>query len=703
MLLGFITLGASAQMDSKQLKQKELQELFMDDYVQVSLKDSLITWQEKVVLHLADNKVDQKGTLFFKGYLLTGLNQIRLNMSNVLNIELIDENGLVLKRQYHPIDQGMINGNLELPKKLDDGKYYLRAYTRWMKNYGETSYAVTPVFVGRDQERTAEYYVPGSEITIMPESGKIVNGMMNRLVIKLPFEDDPDAARTGHIIDNNGTVVGEITEYRNSLFTAGYVPEHGMNYRLKLSNGRLFPLPEAKREGFVLQVNNLDPKKAFVRVGATSNYAGSTVKLLGSMQGVTYREQYINIDDTGQQDLEISKTGIPRGILQLNLIDSQGNIMAQRPIWIEDNQLNIEVRPLESDPAKEKVVQIIVTDRENNPVQTELALGINQSTNDHSPSMAKTSGFDVNNLIMDDGTMAGSDILDKGRKDRFLKDINLLANASDIEQLSVNEIDDSGKILYPFQQGLELYGYAYDMDNNILLDTDIQVIAISEGNTWAQELRTNSNGQLFLDDIQLNGEAKLVFRTTGDESKERLVKVMPAKNDFENNSKLLDKDIKVNSRKRVYEPTRLEPTDTTGLIALQEVIIKEKSLKRRANPMLFSYDVEPMRVVVQDPAKPKSIPELLLNIPNIQVIGLGSLNPEVINLRAVFGAAGPILWVIDGFPLDQEVLDLVAAYPLPKVDNLEVIPDCDSYEEKREMFYQSIGRGDEYGSEYRCR
>ena len=74
---------------------------------QESNRDSLITWQEKVVIHLSDNFIGNRDAIFFKGYLLTGLNQIRLNMSNVLNVELVDADGMVLKRQYHPISDGI--------------------------------------------------------------------------------------------------------------------------------------------------------------------------------------------------------------------------------------------------------------------------------------------------------------------------------------------------------------------------------------------------------------------------------------------------------------------------------------------------------------------------------------------------------------------------------------------------------------------
>jgi hypothetical protein len=44
----------------------------------------------------------------------------------------------------------------------------------------------------------------------------------------------------------------------------------------------------------------------------------------------------------------------------------------------------------------------------------------------------------------------------------------------------------------------------------------------------------------------------------------------------------------------------------------------------------------------------------------------------------------------DGYPLQQEVLDAVASYPLPKVDDLVDVPDADSYEQKRENLFETV-------------
>lgn len=43
-----------------------------------------------------------------------------------------------------------------------------------------------------------------------------------------------------------------------------------------------------------------------------------------------------------------------------------------------------------------------------------------------------------------------------------------------------------------------------------------------------------------------------------------------------------------------------------------------------------------------------------------------------------------------GFPLEEELIDLIAGYPLPKIDNLVFSPDADSYEAKREALTELV-------------
>ena len=58
-------------------------------------------------------------------------------LSRVLYVGLMNEKLELIQSQDFPIANGKISGALVLPKELESGDYFLRAYTEWMRNYPE--------------------------------------------------------------------------------------------------------------------------------------------------------------------------------------------------------------------------------------------------------------------------------------------------------------------------------------------------------------------------------------------------------------------------------------------------------------------------------------------------------------------------------------------------------------------------------------
>ena len=82
---------------------------------QKGLQDSLLVWQEQLVLHTDKSVVSPKDHLFFKAYVLTGPEQVRVSASDVLKVELLDEEGVLIESQYHKIVNGTSQDPLKYP------------------------------------------------------------------------------------------------------------------------------------------------------------------------------------------------------------------------------------------------------------------------------------------------------------------------------------------------------------------------------------------------------------------------------------------------------------------------------------------------------------------------------------------------------------------------------------------------------------
>lgn len=68
-----------------------------------------------------------------------------LEWSTVLYVELITWNGTKLAQSKIPIENGYANGYIQVPENIKSGNYYLRTYTKWMRNYSPYTYTYLPV------------------------------------------------------------------------------------------------------------------------------------------------------------------------------------------------------------------------------------------------------------------------------------------------------------------------------------------------------------------------------------------------------------------------------------------------------------------------------------------------------------------------------------------------------------------------------
>jgi hypothetical protein len=94
--------------------------------------------QETVFLHM-DNTVYYLGdTLYYKAYVMRADRHQPTDISGVLYVELLNNDGYLVERQTVCIEDGQGVGSFALHDTLYAGFYELRAYTRWQLNWGVT-------------------------------------------------------------------------------------------------------------------------------------------------------------------------------------------------------------------------------------------------------------------------------------------------------------------------------------------------------------------------------------------------------------------------------------------------------------------------------------------------------------------------------------------------------------------------------------
>ena len=93
---------------------------------------------EKLFLHFDKPYYNNSDTVWFKAYLLNAFLE-HSDKSGIMYLEIANDVDTVVRRNIVHIDSGLAFGNIQLSEKeFPEGHYTLRAYTNWMRNFGET-------------------------------------------------------------------------------------------------------------------------------------------------------------------------------------------------------------------------------------------------------------------------------------------------------------------------------------------------------------------------------------------------------------------------------------------------------------------------------------------------------------------------------------------------------------------------------------
>jgi hypothetical protein len=120
---------------------------------------------ESLVIFTDRNLYAVNEPLLFSAFLLSGRESQHGPYSRVLYAELVSSSGTAVSRGKFPITGNCSGGYLTIPSTLFSGTYYLRCYTRWMRNFGPGHFAYLPVQVVNPFSTGEADLIPDQEIS----------------------------------------------------------------------------------------------------------------------------------------------------------------------------------------------------------------------------------------------------------------------------------------------------------------------------------------------------------------------------------------------------------------------------------------------------------------------------------------------------------------------------------------------------------
>jgi hypothetical protein len=336
-------------LNDREQIQLDKDELSKDPFVQqlvLDLRQSKIArFGEKVYLHLDKPYYSNGETIWFNAYLVNIGSLIRTDQSGVLYLDLISPAGEIIMHKRLLIENGICEGNIDIPQDISSGNYRIRAYTNWMKNYDSDFFYDKRIEIFNvDDDPYANYSDKSKDIEFdvqfFPEAGNMVHNITSQVAFKAIDQNGQGIDVQGKVLDAEGKTVLEFKTRHDGMGSFFINPQINQGYRAIAEYGKIekeFEFPDVQTSGYVMTVNNLKERNIQVMIKSSPPAEKSEVYIIAQSRGIIYHREKAELK-RGVAVVSIPKSKFPDGIAQLTLFNMEQMPVCERLIFINSYQ-----------------------------------------------------------------------------------------------------------------------------------------------------------------------------------------------------------------------------------------------------------------------------------------------------------------------------------------------------------------------------
>ena len=335
--------------------------------------------QEKVYLHIDNTCYFVGDTIWYKAYVTRSDKGWLTDLSKIMYVELLTPDGYLVERQQLKMEDGTAHGTFTLTDSLYAGYYELRAYTRWMLNFGRHEHPhskytenmfynkqmakdffrdydklysrVFPVFdhpkeTGRYAKDMTlrpmrRYYKarkgkPEIDLRFYPEGGHLIEGTDGHVAFEINDEEGKHLDAELSIIDSDGKEVARtrtLNRGRGVFTLTDMKPDEKYKARLHYQGYDYeVKLPEVEKEGYALHVERKDSVLRMIIQGSTESKEELGIQI--QCNGVSKAFRKLSPADMRKDTVDIFWASLPTGVNQITVFNGEGRIYADRLFFV---------------------------------------------------------------------------------------------------------------------------------------------------------------------------------------------------------------------------------------------------------------------------------------------------------------------------------------------------------------------------------
>jgi len=302
---------------------------------------------EKIYISHSQAYYASGDTLYGKIFLVNGRNHQYFEGTPIVYVDWINENGEFLASLIVKIKEGTADISIPLLRDYGEGRFFLRAYSQYQKNFDEHFIFQKEIkVIGETPLAPTEKIANTNNFSVQffPEGGRLVAGLMGRVAFKAVDGVGKPIDITGNIINKNKEVVTALKSLNEGIGIFNLMPEGAEKYQAEVNwNGivKVVDLPTMLTEGYVLKANNRKQESLTLALSSNTKSGLKGCTLIGHLRGQPFLSQSFKTRTT--QPLLLDKKEIPAGVLHFTLFDNKDRPVCERLLFNTNSTESVSV------------------------------------------------------------------------------------------------------------------------------------------------------------------------------------------------------------------------------------------------------------------------------------------------------------------------------------------------------------------------
>jgi hypothetical protein len=497
--------------------------MFTKLFAQPSSNNQFKIFFEKVYVQTDREFYTAGEDIWYKAYLVNAASNYPTASSSNLYVELIAADASIIDKQVIYLNNGYGNGDFRIADTLSAGNYKLRAYTNWMRNFGNNFLFEKNITIKNIAKTTASTKkinttAPNYTLSFFPEGGSLIANTNNTVAFKAEDVFGKGIICEGSLVNSKGKTVANFKSSYAGMGSFSFIPESNESYDVKaVCNNQSIAsdFPFALEKGFVLSINNTNDE--FVTATIKTN-AATLASLPNTLITVTAKhssklffKDSVRLNST-EASIKIPLQSLPQGIAVITLYDEKLRPNSERLVFIKKQPnaiLSAQMDKTSFNANENPSVKINVTNTANIPIKADLSMAVVDA------NVVPVSSTNIVNYLLLQSELKGDienpDNYFNLKNPQRLQQLDLLLLTQGWREFVWTKLAQEGiKIKYLPEPGITISGkVTRELSNKPLRDMNITLFAPQAKGDKLLLTKTDSAGKYYLDGVKLFGTQRI--------------------------------------------------------------------------------------------------------------------------------------------------------------------------------------------------